>query len=168
MIWKKEEGKRFFDSDGQKAIDFGRLPKAWLRQSLKFSRSWKQDHPRSDSQGQRRRLEQDQRYLSRNNHRNCWVIEEDVSSIEGAGRAVKEHSAFSPEWDVPCQQCRHRQVQSILENHTGRAGCDVFSVIFAQPCSFSGPLFPQMIKEGTRAQVVNILDWEPSSANSWN
>ena len=89
-----------------------------------------------------------------NNHRNCWVIEEDVSSIEGAGRAGEKALALSPQWDVLVNNAGIARVRSILET-TQADWNDVFSVNLRSVLLLSQAIAPQMIKRG-HGKVVNI------------
>ena len=89
-----------------------------------------------------------------NNHRNCCVIEEDVSSIEGASRAGDKALALHPEWDVLVNNAGIARVQSILETTQGNWD-DIFSVNLRSALLLSQAIVPQMIKRG-HGKVVNI------------
>jgi NAD(P)-dependent dehydrogenase (short-subunit alcohol dehydrogenase family) len=89
-----------------------------------------------------------------NNHRNCCVIEEDVSSIEGARRAGDKALALYPEWDVLVNNAGIARVQSILET-TQDDWNDIFSVNLRSALLLSQAIVPQMIKRG-HGKVVNI------------
>ena len=90
-----------------------------------------------------------------NNHRNCCVIEEDVSSIEGARRAGDKALALSPEWDVLVNNAGIARVQSILET-TQDDWNDIFSVNLRSALLLSQAIVPQMIKRG-HGKVVLFL-----------
>ncbi len=94
------------------------------------------------------------RSIVEGNNRNCCVIEEDISSIEGARRAGEQALARFPEWDILVNNAGIARVRPILEISQDDWE-NTFSVNLRSVLLLSQVIVPQMIKRG-HGKVVNI------------
>ncbi|HBM15860.1 MAG TPA: short-chain dehydrogenase [Lentisphaeria bacterium] len=86
--------------------------------------------------------------------RKCFVIKEDIASIEGARRAGKKALELSPEWDILVNNAGICKINSLLEI-TQDEWDDTFAVNLRATLLLAQMIVPQMIKRKT-GKIINI------------